>query len=284
MNLLLFFLGAGIGSFLGVIGDRYREGVFILDKSIVGGRSRCETCGKKLRWFELIPVLSFLFQRGRCLSCGRWIGWHYLFTELTSGLLFVFIARKIEYSYYYFTNQNFYLLSAIWIAIFSILLLVLLIDFRLKIIPDELSITLVFLGFLITAIQPLDALTGSFLGHYGSFLGLRSNVWINHIAAAAVAAIFFAFLIAVTKGRGMGGGDLKLVAAIGFIFGWPDILLVMMLAFITGSIFGIIAIALKKEKLKSQIAFGPFIALSAAAVFFFGYEIIDFYLSFLPSQ
>ena len=77
MNFFLFIFGAAVGSFLGVISDRYREDLPIWDRKIIGGRSSCEMCGVKLRWFELIPVLSFILQKGRCRSCKRRIGWRY---------------------------------------------------------------------------------------------------------------------------------------------------------------------------------------------------------------
>ncbi|MDP2741595.1 MAG: prepilin peptidase [bacterium] len=278
--LILFVLGASIGSFIGVIGDRYKENLPVWSKKIIGGRSRCESCGRQLRWFELIPVLSFILQRGKCNSCGKRLGWRYLAVELASGFLFVFVPMVISREFYVLTT-SFYILSVLWISVFSVLLVVSIIDYRLRLIPDEANLGLAFLGVLITALRPFNETSGSFMGYYGILFGFHSDRWLNHFLAAALAGIFFAILILVTKGRGMGGGDMKLVAAMGLIFGWPDIVLVAILSFIIGSVFGIGAIMLKKEKFKSKIAFGPFMAFSGLLVFFFGYQIMSFYFGLL---
>lgn len=275
-SFILFFLGASIGSFIGVIADRYKEDLPIWDRKIIGGRSHCEFCHKKLRWFELIPVLSFISQMGRCRSCNHKLDTRYLYTEIISGLLFVFIPAALSKNFYTH-HSSLITLSVLWILVFSFLLLISLIDRRLRVIPNEASAALVTLGVLITIFQPFNEFSGSFLGHYAMLFGWHSNPWLNHLFAAAVVGIFFAALILMTRGRGMGGGDMKLAAALGFVFGWPDILIVTILSFIIGSLFGIAAIFLKKEKLKSYIAFGPFLAFAGLLVFFFGYGMIDFY-------
>ncbi len=279
-SVILFILGASIGSFMGVISGRYKENLPIWSKKIMGGRSHCEFCNKQLRWFELVPVLSFVFQRGKCNSCGKWFGWRYLAIELASGLLFAFVPIVVSREFYVL-SPSFYILSVLWIFVFSVLLAVSIIDYRLRIIPDEANLSLAILGLLITALRPFNETAGSFMGYYGILFGFHSDRWLNHFLAAALVGIFFAILILVTKGRGMGGGDMKLVAAMGLIFGWPDIVLVAILSFIIGSVFGSGAIILKKERFKSKIAFGPFMALSGLLVFFFGYQIMSFYFGLL---
>jgi len=273
--ILLFIFGAAIGSFSGVVSDRYREDLPIWDKKIIGGRSRCEFCKKQLSWFELIPFFSFLFQKGKCRACRRWIGWRYLFFETASGLIFISVPFGIKT--FYLLPASYYLMSSLWISVFSVLFLVSLIDYRLRIIPDEANLILVILGALITYFQPFSETTGSFIGHYAMLFGLRSGAWVNHLSASVIAGLFFAALILITKGRGMGGGDMKLVAAMGLVFGWPDIIFVAVISFVIGSIFGVGAILARKEKLKSRIAFGPFLAVSGLIVFMFGYQITSFY-------
>ncbi|MDO8664518.1 MAG: prepilin peptidase [Candidatus Liptonbacteria bacterium] len=278
ISFFLFLLGAAIGSFIGVIADRYKEDLPIWDRKIIGGRSHCEFCGGKLRWFELVPVVSFIWQKGRCSSCKRRLSLRYLFVEIVSGLLFVFVPATLSQNFY-ILHSTFYILSTLWLLVFSFLLLVSLIDNRLRIIPNEASAALVIFGALITTFQPFNEFSGSFLGHYAMLFGWYSNPWLNHLLAAAVAGLFFVALIFITKGRGMGGGDMKLAAALGFVFGWPDIIIIAILAFIIGSLFGVAAILLKKERLKSHIAFGPFLAFAGLLVFFFGYGIVNFYFS-----
>ncbi len=272
---LLFILGAAIGSFLGVISDRYREELPIWDKKIIGGRSRCEFCKKQLSWFELVPFFSFFLQKGKCRACRSWIGWRYLFYEFFAGLIFISVPPMVES--YYLRPGIYCALSALWIAVFSVLFLISLIDLRLRMIPDEASIALALLGIPITWLQPFGETTGSFIGHYAMLFGLRSNALVNHLAAALLIGLFFAALIIITKGKGMGGGDMKLAAAMGLVFGWPDIIFVAIISFVIGSVFGIGAMALKKEKLKSKIAFGPFLAASGLIVFLLGYQITNFY-------
>lgn len=278
-SVILFVLGAAIGSFLGVVGDRYQDNLPPWNKKVIGGRSRCQFCKAQLRWFELVPILSFLFQRGKCLTCGRKLSWRYPLVETASGLVFVFVPVGLKNIYTLYTIPP--TLIFLWIFVFSILLLVFLIDARLQIIPDELEIALFISGIFIIATQPFDITTGSFLGNYSALFDLRSNAWINHLAAATIAGALFLLLILFTRGRGMGGGDMKLAAAVGWVFGWPDTIVILILSFVVGSIFGIGAIFFKKKKLKSRLAFGPFIALSALLVFFFGYQILKFYFGLL---
>ncbi|MBI4085660.1 MAG: prepilin peptidase [Candidatus Liptonbacteria bacterium] len=284
MEFILFAFGASVGSFLKVIADRYEEHLFLWDAKIIGGfsvsqssRSRCPSCGAELRWFELIPIFSFFIQKGRCRRCRRRICLQYPLVEFISGFVFVFVPSQLAR---FFTLQSslFVILSALWISVFSILLLISLIDFRLRIIPDEANIMLLVLGIFIIFFQPFNNLQGSFLGHYALLSGLRQNVLLNHLFALFVAGAFFAFLILLTRGRAMGVGDLKLASALGFVFGWPDIILINVLSFVIGSFIGIGAIMLNKKKMKSYIAFGPFLGAASLAVFFFGYQIVDFYL------
>jgi prepilin signal peptidase PulO-like enzyme (type II secretory pathway) len=242
---LLFFLGLALGSFLHVLASRYDPERFILTRETLGGRSYCPGCRKTLAWYELVPLVSFLIQLGKCRSCGAKISWSYFFVELASGLI-VLLAPPL------------------WAAVFLILLLVTLIDIRLQMIPDELSAVLVALGIWITSMS-----------------GFGIAVWMDHLGAALGAAAFFALLIAITRGRGMGWGDVKLVFALGLIFGWLQTLLLVALAFVIGAIVGLALIAIHSKNMKSALPFGPFLALSAAIVFFFGQSLADIYLRLL---
>jgi prepilin signal peptidase PulO-like enzyme (type II secretory pathway) len=254
---LLFFLGLALGSFLHVLASRYDPKRFILTRETLGGRSYCLGCEKTLAWYELIPLLSFLIQRGSCRSCGAKISWSYFFVELASGLIVVLVPLAA------LAMGAAPVLAALWAVTFLILLLITLIDLRLQIIPDELNILLVALGLgMIFLVGPTAS-------------------WVTNLAAAFGAALFFVLLIAITRGRGMGVGDAKFVFALGLLFGWPDTLLLIMLAFIIGAVVGLALIAAKSKNMKSALPFGPFLAFSAAMVFFFGQSIIDGYLRLL---
>ncbi len=297
MELILFAFGASVGSFLKVIADRYEPHLFLWDKKIIGGllrrssseasRSRCPSCGAELRWFELIPIFSFFVQKGRCRRCHQKIGLQYPLVELISGFIFVFIPQNLKFLSSLPArlapqlgaggHSPFFALSVLWVSVFSILLLISLIDFRLRIIPDETNIILLILGIFILFFQPFGDLQGSFLKHYALLFGWRQNVFFNHLFALFAAGAFFLILILLTKGRAMGVGDLKLAAALGFVFGWPDIILITVLSFVIGSCIGVGAIMSHKKNMKSYLAFGPFLGAASLVVFFFGYQIVDFY-------
>lgn len=275
MTTFLFIFGAAFGSFLNVVSLRYSPDKFLLGRQILG-RSHCPHCKQELSWLELLPILSFLLQRGRCRRCGMRIGFQYPIVEILSGLIFVFVPAALISPI-----SPIGLISPIfWISVFEALLLIALIDLRLKIIPDEANIFLAAIG---AAMIPLKAgfwkFGGSFLGPYALIFGLRENIWLNHFAAALAGAAIFGFLILITRGRGMGMGDIKLAAPLGLVFGWPDIIFVAAFSFIIGSIAGAFQIVFRGMNLKSAIPFGPFLALGATTVFFRGEEILRFYFS-----
>ncbi len=285
MQIWLFIFGLAIGSFLNVIAVRYNPEKFILNKKSLGGRSACPGCGNKLNWFELVPLLSFLFLLGRCRNCKQKISLEYPVVELISGLIFVFVPL------YLFNLTAFKLLNlspiSHWslvisfLLVFETLLLVSAIDIRIKIIPDEANIFLIILGVVIAvfASQEFGPVSGSFLGPYGALFGLRDILWLNRVIALLFGVVFYGLLILITKGRGMGMGDLKLTAALGVVFGWPDIVIITGLSFIIGSLFSLPGLLSKKKGLKSFLPFGPFIAMASLVVFFWGEEIMRFYFN-----
>ncbi len=280
MSILLFILGAAFGSFIGVVADRYEPNGFLFSGKTLGGRSHCNTCGVTLKWFELVPVLSFLAQRGRCRSCGARLGLKYPAVEILSGLIFAFVPIRLA-SQFQTLHPAFYVLAPLWILALLVLLIITLIDLRLYIIPDEANILLGIIGVLVAlaSLPDFGPVSGSFLGPFALFFGWRNNIWTNHLFAAAFGGIFFALIILITRGRGMGMGDLKFAVPLGFLFGWPDMLLVIGIGFIVGSVCGVWLMIRKKKGLKSPLPFGPFLSLSAALVFFFGYQIVNLYFA-----
>lgn len=277
MSFILFVFGSAVGSFLNVVSMRYDPSSFIFGKQILG-RSHCDSCGKTLGPLELIPVLSFIFQFARCRNCGVRLGAQYPIVEILSGLIFVFVPLGIQSPY--IAHSIFYILAFLWIFIFEILLLIALIDLRLGIIPDEANILLVILGGAIVFLKSKVWELGlSFVGPYALIFGLRSGAWTNHIFAALLGFFLLGLLIVVTRGRGMGIGDLKLIFPLGLIFGWPDIIFVLGAAFIIGSFVSIFVMIFGKKTIKSAIPFGPFLSLGATTIFFFGDAIFRFYFS-----
>ena len=282
--IILFILGLAIGSFLNVVSLRYEPGNRILGLRIIGGRSHCRYCQKTLRWYELIPLLSFLFQLGKCRSCGHKLSYQYPLIELLGGLIFVFAPLVISY----------WLAVIIWLLIFALFLLLSIIDFRYYIIPDSINLFLAILGLILISVNYFSIANNnsiinqfsnnSFLGHYSllftpSYQLLTANygLFLNHFLAAFAAMAFVAAIIIFSRGKGMGWGDFKLVGALGLIFGWPDILMILFLSFIIGSVF-VLPLLIKKQKtMKDVVPFGPFLIIAASLTFFFGYQIIDSY-------
>jgi prepilin signal peptidase PulO-like enzyme (type II secretory pathway) len=266
---ILFAFGVAIGSFLNVVATRYDGEHFLFSTKLIGGRSHCEHCKKTLRWFELVPLASFIAQGGRCRRCKARLSIQYPIVELLSGIIFVSVPLALGVGAAAAGAVGgivgTLLLAVLWIAVFEMLLVMTLIDIRLGIIPDEINISLATAGVLLLLIPtPLDA----------------AAVLIKIIAALG-AGVFFALLIAVTRGKGMGMGDLKLAIPLGLLFGWPDIILVLMAAFVIGAVIGVIAIARGTNSMKGTLPFGPFLALGAVTAFFWGAPIIGWYLSLL---
>lgn len=280
--ILLFIFGLVIGSFLNVVAFRYSEEKNLFSAGHLGGRSKCQHCYQQLSWYELIPVLSFLFQKGKCWICYKKLSWQYLLVELASGLIFLL-------PFYFFSNSDFtapYALiqSILWVLVFLTFLLIWAIDFRLYLIPDELNLVLAGLGLILADFKNLygqfGQFSGSFLGSYAALFGLRDNLWTNHFAAALVGAGLVAAIILLSRGRGMGMGDLKLMAALGLLFGWPDILMIFILASVIGAAVSLILMGLRKKTMQSHLPLGPFLVLGAWLTFFFGEVILKAYFNF----
>ena len=193
MYFILFIFGLIIGSFLNVVSLRFNPGQKIFDSKIIGGRSHCLNCQKQLSWYELIPVLSFIFLRGRCSSCKKRISWQYPIVEILSGLIFIFVP--------YILGFKSLILIAIWILIFLLFLLLSIIDFRHYIIPDSINLSLLILGICLILLNSSSIVhssllaSNSFLGYYSSILGQFSNIWLNHLAGLFFGLLVFGLII-----------------------------------------------------------------------------------------
>lgn len=284
MSFWFFVLGAAVGSFINVIARRYRPDKFVFSREIIGGRSHCPYCGKELRWYELVPIASFILQAGRCRRCKARLSWQYPLVEILAGLIFVFVPRGLESfsslpPVIYLSLYRYFALVALWVAAFSTLLLVALIDFRTRLIPDELNIFLIILGIGVAfCLAPYwQEWNISFLGPYAILFGARTHIWVNRLLGMAVGAAIPAFLVLLTRGRGMGAGDIKLSLALGALFGWPEIVLILMFGFIFGSVFGVAAILAGRKTMKSLVPFGPFLVAASAFVFLWGAAALELY-------
>jgi prepilin signal peptidase PulO-like enzyme (type II secretory pathway) len=278
--LILFVFGLAIGSFLNVLALRYDGDHFVLDPGVIGGRSYCPHCKRTLRWFELIPLVSFLAQGGTCRRCGARISWQYPAVEFLSACVFALVPWHFS-GYVWLIPAGAYMIPGLWILALEILLLITCIDLRLYIIPDELTAFLGVVAIFETIFAGAYLAVGqqSFLGSYAVLFGsgIYGNLWLSHIAGGIFGILFFGALALVTRGKGMGMGDVKLALPLGFLFGWPDIIAVCGAAFVIGALVGVILMARGQKSMKSAVPFAPFLALGAAAVFFFGAPVLQWY-------
>jgi len=240
LYIFILILGLIIGSFLNVVICRLET-----KESIFFTRSKCPKCGAVLKWYDLIPVISFLIQKGKCSYCGKKISWQYPVVEIVTGLLFVFVIL-IDPSLTF--RMIFYLI------ITCFLIIIFVYDLRHYIIPDKI----VFPAIIISLIYRLDSI--SEIGYY--------------LLSGFIPAVFFLSLIFISKGKWMGLGDVKLAFLMGLILGWPGILIALLLSFFSGAVIGICLILFGKKGLKSQIPFGPFLSGSTILVMLF-YHILN---------
>jgi prepilin signal peptidase PulO-like enzyme (type II secretory pathway) len=283
INIILFILGASLGSFINVLAIRYKENKFILSQDIIFGRSKCPNCGKELKWFELIPILSFLIQGRKCRKCSKKLSLQYPLIEILCGGIVLFVYQYFKKNFFIIfalktINLNFYLITSLWILILLTLVLITLIDLKIKIIPNETLVFILILGIILNTLLVLNKnQVFSFTPLYASLFGFTNNFWINKLVSFVFALIFFSSLIILTQGKGMGMGDLKLMAVLSIVFSWPDILIISFLSFILGSIASLFLLINKNKKLNSAIPFGPFIALAVYLLIFYGDKIIKLY-------
>ncbi|MGB4254086.1 MAG: prepilin peptidase [Minisyncoccales bacterium] len=266
--IFIFIFGLCVGSFLNVLIDRLPKGESIF------GRSYCNHCHKTLEWYELVPVLSFIVLRGKCSKCKKPIPLQYPLVELATGglflLIFIFftpfdVNLSNETIFSTFNFQNLLLLFC-QLFIASCLIVIFMSDLKYMIVPDEI----VYSGMVIALIY-----------QFSNWKMGQLPEWHYPLLAGIGPALFFLFLILITKGKGMGFGDVKIAAFMGFFLSWPNILIALLLAFFSGALVGLILIATKKKGMKSEIPFGCFLAPATLIALFWGEELISWYMSII---
>jgi len=272
---LIFLFGLVIGSFLNVVICRLET-----KESILVSRSYCPKCKKFLKWYDLIPILSFVFSLGKCRYCHKKISWQYILVEIATGLLFVFVflnhSSVIPNHSSVIPNYSSVIPNLIgnpdlinfrWIPAFAgmtlwfdliiicFLIIIFVYDLKHYIIPDKI----IFPAIIISLI---------YLIYFQSF----DLAW-----AGLAASSFFLCLVLISKGKWMGLGDVKLAFLMGLILGWSGVLVALFLSFFSGAVIGLILIALKKKDLKSEIPFGPFLVGSTLVAMFYSQQLINWY-------
>lgn len=250
--LLIFIMGACIGSFLNVCIYRIPA-----DLSIVRPGSMCPSCRTPIRFYDNIPILSYLWLRGKCRLCGQTISIRYPAVELLTGLAAFAIVVK-----YGLTIE-----TLIYFAFISALIVVSGIDIDHKIIPDIISLPGIPIGLVasigLPAVGFFDACIGFLIG--GGIL--YALAWGYH---------------AMTGKEGMGGGDIKLLAMIGAFIGWQGVLVTIFISSAVGTVIGVLVMMILRKDLKYALPFGPFLAGGAIAHVFIGRELIQWYWHGMP--
>ncbi len=256
--IFIFCLGCIIGSFLNVVIYRFNSG------KTLGGRSMCMTCSKTLSWYELIPVISFLFQKGKCNTCATKISHQYPIVEFITGAVFTAVAYHFSPLLSYAFNQ-YVLLVTLYTMMFSLLIVISVYDMRHKIIPDML--VFVF-GIFAFSSMFINQGIGSSMFIQPTFLSLISGV---------VYALPFALISLVSRQRLMGFGDSKMILGIGWMLGLMQGGAAIMLAFWIGTLasLAVMFIGRHKVSMNTEVPFGPFLAISAFLVFIFNINIFD---------
>lgn len=221
-------------------------------------RSACPNCGHQISALENIPVLSYLALRGKCSKCGSAISMRYPIVELVSGILSAYAAWHFGFG-----------LAAVAAIVFIWALIALtFIDFDTQLLPDDITLPLLWLGIIFNLFNTFTTLSNSIIGAIAGYLVLWSVYWLFKL---------------VTGKEGMGYGDFKLLAAIGAWLGWSLLPLVIMLSSVVGAVVGITLIIAARHGRNIPIPFGPYLAGGALIALFWGEQITQSYLRLLGS-
>lgn len=249
---IIFILGLGIGSFLNVLALSS-----VGKSSVFKRRSKCPHCRETLRWYDLIPLFSYLWLRGRCRYCVKKISLQYIAGELTTAVFFTVLYVVFQSGIISLEEFIFYLIFG------SILIALFITDLRFFLLPDNLVIA----GFVTIL---------AFLGVLFLLRGEAGFLW-SHLWGFVAGWSFFFILYVITQGRGMGFGDVKLGALLGLVFGLREVIFIIFLAFILGAIFGVTLLILKRKKLKDALPFGPFLIISSLPAVFYNADVFHLF-------
>ena len=244
LYIVVFLYGIVVGSFLNVCILRIPEG-----KSIVTERSHCMSCGYQLKWYDMFPLFSYLFLRGRCRKCGAHVSAQYPIVEGCNGILwvttFIMLGLSID--------------SVLICLLMSALLVLSVIDWRTYEIPFGINVFIGILG-LVRLISNLDN-------------------WMEYIIGFFAVSLPLLIILLLTHGQGMGGGDVKLMAAAGLLIGWKYIILALILGCLYGSLIHIIRMRISGQG--HMLAMGPYLSAGIATSVLFGSGIIEWYIGLM---
>ena len=246
---LVFMFGMCIGSFLNVCIYRLPSSMSILKPS----RSFCPQCKSAIKFYDNIPVFSYIWLKGRCRNCKSSISLRYPLVELITGILAISILFLFGLT----------LEGLVYFIFISSLLVITFIDIDHKIIPDIITLPGIPIGLLTSFVLPAMTFMSSLVG-----------LLVGGGSLLLVACVYSL----ITHKEGMGGGDIKLLGMIGAFLGWKGVIFTIFAASLTGTLVGIIVMLQKGKNLKFAIPFGPFLSIGAMSYVFFGEKVIYWYL------
>lgn len=239
--ILLFLLGACVGSFCNVLIYRIPK-----EEEFVKTPSHCMSCGHELKWYELIPIVSWLIQGGKCRACGVKLSAQYPIVEILNAIMWLAVGLIF---------RGDWVTVALYCGLFSMLLVLSVIDWRIYIIPNGINLVIFLLGIA----RVLTDLEG----------------WLGYLIGMISVSLVFLALHVLTGGNGLGMGDVKLVAAAGLLIGWQK----MLLAVLVGSVAGAVIHSVRmRGGADRKLAFGPYLAAGIWFSALFGEQLIKAYL------
>lgn len=242
--ILVFLYGIVIGSFLNVCIYRIPKG-----EDIVKTSSHCMKCNHELKWYDLFPIVSYFMLKGRCRYCGTKLSWQYPLIEGINGILYCIIIGVKD------VHMN----SVLYCLLVSALLVLSVIDIRTFEIPIGINCFIFFLGVFHVVVNFKDA-------------------WNYLLGVISVSVGLFALYV-LMKGKGIGGGDIKLMAVSGLLLGWKENILAFFIACVLGSVIHLLR--MKIEKKDHVLAFGPYLATGIFISLLWGGKIVDWYINLL---
>jgi len=264
--LIIFIFGLLIGSFINCLIYRLH-----LKKTFVHGRSFCPHCQHQLAWYDNLPLISYLLLKAKCRHCKKTISRQYPIVELITGILFLIVFThqfaQVDFNVLMFSCFHVLMLIRNWLFT-AFLIIIFLYDLKYYLILDKVIIPAIVITLIFNIALNIQYQI--------------SNIW-NYLGglflAALIAGGFFLLQFIVSKGKWIGGGDIRLGVLMGLMLGWPNILTALILGYLIGSIIGVGLIIFGKKKLKSQVPLGTFLTVSTFVALLWGLQIIDWYLS-----
>ena len=247
--IFFFILGSAIGSFLNVVIDR------TIRRETLLGRSYCDNCHATLKTVDLIPIFSFVGLGGRCRVCKKPVSWQYPIVEAIAGILFII-------SFLVLSAADNLTIASLLLNFFlvSVLIIVAVVDIKFSLIPTSF----VYLASLVTL--------------FYNFIFLSRDAFVQNVGTAFLAALVFGLIVFVTRGKGMGTGDITLAFLMGLVLGFSQMVLSVFLAFFFGALVSVFLIIFCKKHFGQTIPFAPFLVLGFLIALFWGGPLLEWYL------